>query len=49
MAERIARDRTRPDGTTLERMDLGRMEAMGWRPRIGFAEGQSAKRRLARG
>ena len=24
---------TRPDGTTLERMDLARMEAMGWRPR----------------
>ncbi len=36
---RIAWDSARPDGTLLKRMDVGRMEAMGWRPRIAFAEG----------
>jgi GDP-L-fucose synthase len=41
-AGRIAWDASRPDGTMLKRMDVGRMEAMGWRPRIGFAEGLAA-------
>ena len=36
---RIAWDSTRPNGTMLKRMDVGRIAAMGWHPRIPFAEG----------
>jgi len=30
---------TKPDGTLLKRMDVSRLAALGWRARIGFAEG----------
>ncbi len=32
-------DRSRPDGTPRKLMDVGRLAAMGWRSRIGLAEG----------
>lgn len=38
-AGRLEWDRTKPDGTMLKRMDTARMTALGWQPRIGFAEG----------
>lgn len=36
---RLVFDRSRPDGTPRKLMDSGRLLAMGWRPRIGLAEG----------
>ncbi len=36
---RIAWDTSKPDGTMLKRMDVSRIGAMGWKARIGFAEG----------
>ena len=41
-AGRIEWDRSKPDGTMLKRMDTARMEAMGWRARIGFEAGLAA-------
>jgi GDP-L-fucose synthase len=38
-AGRIDWDTSKPDGTMLKRMDVSRIGAMGWRARIGFAEG----------
>lgn len=38
-AGRIDWDRSKPDGTMLKRMDVSRVAALGWRSRIGFAEG----------
>ncbi len=38
-AGRIDWDSSKPDGTMLKRMDVSRMAALGWRSRIGFAEG----------
>ncbi len=38
-AGRIAWDTSKPDGTMLKRMDVARLTAMGWQPRIGFREG----------
>jgi GDP-L-fucose synthase len=35
----IATDPSRPDGTPRKLMDGARLQAMGWRPRIGLAEG----------
>lgn len=32
-------DRTKPDGMMLKRMDTARLAALGWAPRIGFADG----------
>ncbi|MBB5688883.1 GDP-L-fucose synthase [Roseomonas alkaliterrae] len=52
LAEQIARvtgfkgridwDTSKPDGTMLKRMDVSRIAALGWRARIGFAEGLEA-------
>jgi GDP-L-fucose synthase len=39
---RIAWDTSKPDGTMLKRMDVSRIAALGWRARIGFAEGLEA-------
>jgi GDP-L-fucose synthase len=36
---RIDWDTSKPDGTMLKRMDVSRLAALGWRARIGFAEG----------
>jgi GDP-L-fucose synthase len=36
---RIDWDTSKPDGTMLKRMDVSRLAALGWRTRIGFAEG----------
>lgn len=36
---RIEWDTSKPDGTMLKRMDISRLNAMGWTPRIGFREG----------
>jgi GDP-L-fucose synthase len=36
---RIAWDTSKPDGTPLKRMDVARITAMGWAPRIPFEEG----------
>ncbi len=36
---RIAWDTSRPDGTMLKRMDVGRLAALGWQARTPFAEG----------
>ena len=36
---RIEWDTSKPDGTMLKRMDVSRMAALGWQPRIGFEEG----------
>lgn len=35
-------DRTKPDGTMLKRMDTTRIQALGWAPRIPFADGLAA-------
>lgn len=35
----IAWDATKPDGTMLKRMDVSRIQAMGWAPRIPIAQG----------
>lgn len=35
----IAWDTTKPDGTLLKRMDVTKIQEMGWRPRIPFAKG----------
>jgi GDP-L-fucose synthase len=35
----IAWDHTRPDGTMLKRMDISRLQAMGWAPRITLEDG----------
>ena len=32
-------DRAKPDGTPRKLLDVTRMHALGWRPRIGLAEG----------
>jgi len=39
---RIEWDRSKPDGTMQKRMDVSRIAALGWRARIGFAEGLEA-------
>ena len=39
---RIAWDATKPDGTMRKRMDVSRLAALGWTPRIGFREGLAA-------
>lgn len=36
---RIDWDRSKPDGTMLKCLDVSRLTALGWRPRISFAEG----------
>lgn len=36
---RIAWDTSKPDGTMLKRMDVSRLNSMGWQPRIAFREG----------
>ena len=35
----IAWDASKPDGTMLKRMDVSRLDAMGWRARIAFRDG----------
>jgi GDP-L-fucose synthase len=35
----IAWDHTKPDGTMLKRMDISRLQAMGWAPRIPLEQG----------
>ena len=35
----LAFDASRPDGTPRKLLDVGRMRALGWRPRIGLEEG----------
>ena len=35
----VTRDSTKPDGTPRKLMDSARLTALGWRPRIGLAEG----------
>lgn len=39
---RIVWDATKPDGTMRKRMDVSRLAALGWTPRIGFREGLAA-------
>jgi GDP-L-fucose synthase len=36
---RLAFDTSKPDGTPRKLLDVGRLNAMGWRPRIGLREG----------
>jgi GDP-L-fucose synthase len=36
---RLAFDASKPDGTPRKLLDVGRMHALGWRPRIGLEEG----------
>jgi len=36
---RIVMDASKPDGTPRKLMDIGRLKAMGWAPRIGLREG----------
>ena len=36
---RIERDPSKPDGTPRKLMDVGRLRALGWAPRVGLAEG----------
>jgi len=36
---RIVNDTSKPDGTPRKLMDVGRLKAMGWNPRIGLREG----------
>jgi GDP-L-fucose synthase len=36
---RLRFDSSRPDGTPRKLLDIGRLQAMGWRPRVGFEEG----------
>jgi GDP-L-fucose synthase len=38
-AGRIAHDPTKPDGAPRKLMDVGRLRALGWKPRVGLAEG----------
>jgi GDP-L-fucose synthase len=38
-AGQIDWDCSKPDGTLLKRMDVSRIAALGWRARIGLAEG----------
>lgn len=38
----IATDPSKPDGTPRKLLDTGRLEALGWRPRIGLREGIAA-------
>jgi GDP-L-fucose synthase len=35
-------DTSKPDGTMLKRMDVSRLESLGWRAKTGFAEGLEA-------
>ncbi|MBC7804192.1 MAG: GDP-L-fucose synthase [Candidatus Parcubacteria bacterium] len=35
----LAYDRSKPDGTPRKLLDVGRLSALGWRPRIGLEEG----------
>jgi GDP-L-fucose synthase len=41
-AGRIAWDTTKPDGTPAKRMDVSRLAALGWRPRIPIEDGLRA-------
>ena len=36
---RIEHDTTKPDGTPRKLMDVGRLKALGWKPRVGLEEG----------
>jgi GDP-L-fucose synthase len=36
---RIEQDPSKPDGTPRKLMDVGRLRALGWRPRVGLADG----------
>jgi len=36
---RIEHDTTKPDGAPRKLMDVGRLRALGWKPRVGLAEG----------
>jgi GDP-L-fucose synthase len=36
---RIAYDASKPDGTPRKLMDVGRLRALGWAPRVGLEEG----------
>jgi GDP-L-fucose synthase len=36
---RIEQDPSRPDGTPRKLMDVGRLRALGWAPRVGLAQG----------
>lgn len=38
----IARDLSKPDGTPRKLLDVGKLKAMGWQPRIGLREGVRA-------
>jgi len=38
-AGRIEQDASKPDGTPRKLMDVGRLRALGWKPRVGLAEG----------
>jgi GDP-L-fucose synthase len=38
-AGRIAHDPSKPDGAPRKLMDVGRLRALGWKPRVGLAEG----------
>jgi len=38
-AGRIAHDPAKPDGAPRKLMDVGRLRALGWKPRVGLAEG----------
>lgn len=38
----IEYDSAQPDGTLLKRLDVSRLTALGWRPRIGFEDGLRA-------
>lgn len=35
----IAFDASRPDGTPRKLLDVGRLDALGWKPRVGLDEG----------
>jgi GDP-L-fucose synthase len=39
---RVEFDATKPDGTPQKLLDVSRLSALGWRARIGFAEGLAA-------
>jgi GDP-L-fucose synthase len=36
---RIEQDPTKPDGSPRKLMDVSRLKALGWRPRVGLEEG----------